>query len=78
MPGVDFLNATFGNVAELIIAVFLLLDDEVEIPMDFVFTPFEVAAALISRDGHSNRLEGAQLVGAYLIIAISFFFVGDA
>jgi Ca2+:H+ antiporter len=52
-------------------------------PMDFVFTTFEVAAvglstlivALISLDGRSNWLEGAQLVAAYVIIAISFFFV---
>jgi Ca2+:H+ antiporter len=55
-------------------------------PMDFVFTPFEVASvglstlivALISSDGRSNWLEGAQLTGAYVIMAISFFFVGSA
>jgi Ca2+:H+ antiporter len=52
-------------------------------PMDFVFSTFEVAAvglstfivALISLDGRSNWLEGAQLTGAYVIMAISFFFV---
>jgi Ca2+:H+ antiporter len=52
-------------------------------PMDFVFSPFEVAAvgvsvllvALISRDGRSNWLEGLQLVATYVIIAMSFFFV---
>jgi len=52
-------------------------------PMDFVFSTFEVAAvalstliiALISHDGRSNWLEGAQLVAAYLIIAVSAFFV---
>ena len=52
-------------------------------PMDFVFTSFEVAAvglatlivARIVVDGRSNWLEGAQLVGAYLIMAVSFFFV---
>jgi Ca2+:H+ antiporter len=52
-------------------------------PMDFIFSPFEVAAvglstlivSLISNDGRSNWLEGAQLTGAYLIMAISFFFV---
>jgi Ca2+:H+ antiporter len=51
-------------------------------PMDFVFSTFEVAAvalstlivALISLDGRSNWLEGAQLTGAYVIMAISFFF----
>ena len=52
-------------------------------PMDFVFSTFEVAAvalstlliALISSDGRSNWLEGAQLCGAYVIMGISFFFV---
>ena len=52
-------------------------------PMDIVFSTFEVAAvglstfiiALISHDGRSNWLEGAQLVAAYLIIAASAFFV---
>ena len=52
-------------------------------PMDFVFSTFEVAAValstflvfMISSDGRSNWLEGAQLMGAYLIMAISFFFV---
>jgi len=52
-------------------------------PMTFVFTTFEVAAValstflvfMISIDGRSNWLEGAQLVGAYGIMAISFYFV---
>jgi Ca2+:H+ antiporter len=52
-------------------------------PMDFIFSPFEVAAvgvsvvlvSLISRDGRSNWLEGLQLMATYVIIAISFFFV---
>jgi len=30
---------------------------------------------IISSDGRSNWLEGAQLTGAYVIMAISFFFV---
>ena len=53
-------------------------------PMDFLFSPFEIASvamatlvvALVSLDGRSNWLEGAQLIGAYLIMAISFFFLG--
>ncbi|MFN2543266.1 MAG: calcium/proton exchanger [Actinomycetota bacterium] len=51
--------------------------------MDFVFDTFEVVAvalatvivSVISQDGKSNWLEGAQLVGAYVIMAISFLFV---
>jgi Ca2+:H+ antiporter len=54
-------------------------------PMDIVFSTFEVAAvglstliiALISHDGRSNWLEGAQLVAAYLIIGASAFFVSS-
>jgi Ca2+:H+ antiporter len=54
-------------------------------PMDFVFNAFEVAivfmgtliAGLISQDGRSNWLEGAQLLGAYLIIGAGAFFVGS-
>jgi Ca2+:H+ antiporter len=52
-------------------------------PMDFVFSTFEVAAValstflvfMISVDGRSNWLEGVQLMGAYGIMAISFYFV---
>jgi Ca2+:H+ antiporter len=53
-------------------------------PMDFVFSGLEVVAvalatiivAAIVVDGRSNWLEGAQLLGAYVIIATTFFFVG--
>jgi Ca2+:H+ antiporter len=66
-------------VAPVLVLVSLVLGH----PMDFVFSPFEVAAvglstlivSLIALDGRANWLEGAQLVGAYVIMAISFFFV---
>src|SRR3954468_5740041 len=52
-------------------------------PMSFLFSPFEIAAvalsavlvSMVSRDGESNWLEGAQLLGTYVIMAVSFFFV---
>ena len=52
-------------------------------PMDFVFTGFEIGAvfiatliiAVISRDGHSNWLEGLQLIGVYVIVAVAAFFL---
>lgn len=52
-------------------------------PLNFFFTGFEIAAvgfstaivSLISRDGRSDWLEGAQLLAAYAIIALSFFFI---
>ncbi|MEA2446788.1 MAG: Ca2+:H+ antiporter, partial [Actinomycetota bacterium] len=52
-------------------------------PMNFIFSGFEIAAVafssailgFIALDGRSNWLEGAQLLAAYLIMAISFFFL---
>jgi Ca2+:H+ antiporter len=49
--------------------------------MDLVFDPFELASILLSiiivnlviEDGESNWLEGAQLLIAYVIMAIAFF-----
>jgi Ca2+:H+ antiporter len=51
-------------------------------PMDLVFTPFEVisvvlavlAVNVIVLDGESNWMEGVQLLAAYLIIAVAFYF----
>ncbi|NIR45003.1 MAG: cation transporter, partial [Gemmatimonadetes bacterium] len=50
-------------------------------PMDLAFTSFEVAAValaigvvtVISLDGESNWLEGAQLLAVYAILAAAFF-----
>lgn len=55
-------------------------------PMDFIFNPFEVIAVAVATvvvtvltlDGRTNWLEGVQLVGAYLIMGVSFFFVSSA
>lgn len=66
-------------VAPLLVILSLLIGK----PMDFFFSGFEIAAvglsaavvALISLDGRSNWLEGAQLLAAYLIIGLSFFFL---
>jgi Ca2+:H+ antiporter len=71
------------QVAMFVAPVLVFISLAVGHPMDFIFTTFEVAAvglstlivALISMDGRSNWLEGAQLLGAYSIMAISFFFV---
>jgi Ca2+:H+ antiporter len=67
-------------VAPLLVFVSLAIGH----PMDFVFSPFEVAAVGLSTvivavaisDGRTNWLEGLQLLGAYVILAVSFFFVG--
>lgn len=52
-------------------------------PLDLIFTSYElvviimatVITAMISMDGRSNWLEGAQLLSAYTIMAIAFLFV---
>jgi Ca2+:H+ antiporter len=66
-------------VAPLLVFVSLVLGH----PMDLVFNLFELAslgaavgiAGLISLDGKSNWLEGAQLLAVYLIVALAFFFL---
>jgi Ca2+:H+ antiporter len=71
------------QIALFVAPVLVFLSLLVGHPMDFVFSTFEVAAvglaavivAQLSNDGKSNWLEGLQLVGAYVIMAISFFFV---
>jgi Ca2+:H+ antiporter len=53
-------------------------------PLDLVFNTYELVglvgaaliAVLISVDGESNWLEGAQLLALYLVLGISFFFTG--
>ena len=51
--------------------------------LDYVFTPLEIAAASTSTviagflvlDGRSNWLAGAQMLAAYVIVAVTFFFL---
>ena len=55
-------------------------------PMDLVFTPAEVLSVFvavlisgqISADGESNWLEGAQLLAAYVILGMVFYFLPEA
>ena len=64
-------------VAPLLVFVSLLLGH----PLTLVFNPFELMAlgagvlitVLVSSDGESNWLEGAAMMGVYLILAIAFF-----
>lgn len=52
-------------------------------PLTLVFNPFELAAlgaasliaGLVSLDGESNWMEGAQLLVVYAILALAFFFL---
>jgi Ca2+:H+ antiporter len=50
-------------------------------PLTLVFNPLELIAliagvliaALVSSDGESNWLEGAELLAIYIILALTFF-----
>jgi Ca2+:H+ antiporter len=52
-------------------------------PMDLVFSTFEVlavtiaagVATLVAMDGESNWMEGAQLLGVYVILGLAFYFL---
>ncbi len=67
-------------VAPVLVFLSLVVAPE---PLTLVFHPFELAAlaaaalvaSLIAQDGRSNWMEGAQLLGVYLIIALAFFFL---
>ena len=51
--------------------------------MSLVFNAFEITAiglsvlavAMVAIDGESNWLEGLQLLGVYLILAIAFYLI---
>jgi Ca2+:H+ antiporter len=66
-------------VAPVLVFISLLLGH----PMNFIFTGLEISAvflstlvlALISRDGESTWFEGAQMLAAYIIMALSFYFL---
>jgi Ca2+:H+ antiporter len=66
-------------VAPLLVFISLMLGN----PLTLTFNTFELIAlfaavliaAFIALDGESNWLEGAQLLGVYIIIGIAFFFL---
>lgn len=67
-------------VTPVLVGVSLLMGH----PMTLVFNSYELAgligavliSVLISLDGESNWLEGAQLMALYIILGIAFFFAG--
>jgi Ca2+:H+ antiporter len=64
-------------VAPVLVFISLLLGN----PLQLIFNEFELLAliagviitGLVSFDGESNWLEGAQLLAIYLILAMAFF-----
>jgi Ca2+:H+ antiporter len=76
--------ASAAQVAVFLIPAVALLSWLIE-PLALSFRVVEIAAlagalvftALVLWGGHSSRLRGALLLGAYLVIAIAFFTVGE-
>jgi Ca2+:H+ antiporter len=71
------------QIALFIAPLLVLVSLAVGRPMDLIFSGIEIAAVafsalilgFIALDGRSNWIEGVQLLGAYLIMAVSFFFL---
>jgi Ca2+:H+ antiporter len=70
------------QIALFVAPVLVLISGFFGQPMSLEFAPFEVAAVgigvavatSVSFDGRSNWLEGAMLLGVYVILGIAFFF----
>ena len=70
------------QVALLVTPILVFLGPLLGHPLRLVFTPLELGAlaaaviitGFVALDGRSNWLEGAMLIGVYLISALAFFF----
>ncbi len=70
------------QVALLVTPILVFLGPLLGHPLQLVFTPLELGAlaasvivtGFVALDGRSNWLEGAMLLGVYLISALAFFF----
>jgi Ca2+:H+ antiporter len=70
------------QVALFVAPMLVLIGFFINRPLDLVFNTFEVVAVLVSmfivnsitQDGESNWVEGVQLLAAYAILAVAFFF----
>jgi Ca2+:H+ antiporter len=72
-----------AQIALMVAPVLVLLSYAFGRPMSLVFNAFEITAiglsvlaiAMVSLDGESNWLEGFQLLGIYVILALAFFLI---
>lgn len=72
-----------AQIALMVAPVLVLLSYAMGTPMSLVFNAFELtaiglsvmAATLVSMDGESNWLEGLQLLGVYVILALAFYII---
>ena len=70
------------QIALFVAPLLVLVGAVIGTPMNLVFHPFELIAligagliaVLVSVDGESNWLEGAQLVALYVILGGAFYF----
>src|SRR5215831_4211842 len=82
------IEIAFGSstqIALLVEPLLVFVSLSIGPPMDFVFSTLEVVAvalatlivSVISLDGRSNWLEGLELLAVYVILGVSFFYVGS-
>lgn len=72
-----------AQIALMVAPVLVLLSYAFGTPMSLVFNAFEISAiglsvlavALVSLDGESNWLEGLQLLGIYVVLALAFYII---
>ena len=72
-----------AQIALMVGPVLVLLSHAMGTPMSLVFNAFEITAiglsvlavALVALDGESNWLEGLQLLGVYVILAVAFYII---
>ena len=80
--GVNVVMSSTLQIALFVAPVLVLIGFVIGRPLDLTFNLFEVAAIVmtmlianaITNDGESNWFEGVQLLIAYSIIAVAFFF----
>jgi Ca2+:H+ antiporter len=80
---IEIAFSSSAQIALLVAPLLVLLSLLAARPMDFIFIPIEVVAvtlatlivSVIAMDGRSNWLEGAQLLGVYVILGVSTLFV---
>ena len=71
------------QVALLVAPILVFVGVAMGVPMDLVFTPFEVlvlalstvTAAVLTLDGESHWFEGVQLLALYVMVGIAAFFI---
>ncbi len=72
-----------AQIALLVAPVLVLLSFAFGTPMSLLFNAFEIAAiglsvvatAMVVLDGESNWVEGLQLLAAYFVLALAFYFI---